>query len=28
MARTRQYVDRVNVIKMIKLDGKWQFKTQ
>lgn len=25
MARTRQYADRVNVIKMIKLDGKWQF---
>jgi hypothetical protein len=24
MARTRQYADRVNVIKMIKLDGKWQ----
>jgi len=25
MARTRQYTDRVNIIKMIKLDGKWRF---
>jgi hypothetical protein len=25
MARTRQYAERVNVIKMIKLDGKWRF---
>ena len=25
MARTRQYADRVNIIKMIKLDGKWRF---
>ncbi|AXC15393.1 Phage integrase [Acidisarcina polymorpha] len=25
MARTRTYADRVNVIKMIKIDGKWPF---
>jgi len=25
MARTRQYADRVNILKMIKLDGKWRF---
>jgi hypothetical protein len=25
MARTRQYADRANIIKMMKLDGKWRF---
>lgn len=25
MARSRQYADRVNVIKMVKVDGKWPF---
>jgi hypothetical protein len=25
MARARTYADRVNVIKMIKIDGKWPF---
>jgi hypothetical protein len=25
MARTRHYAERVNIIKMVKLDGKWRF---
>ena len=25
MARNRQYADRVNVIKMVKVNGKWPF---
>jgi len=25
MARTRQYADRVNIIKMVKVNGKWPF---
>ena len=25
MGRTKQYADRVNVIKRIKVDGKWPF---
>jgi hypothetical protein len=25
MARTKQYADRVNVIKRIKVNGKWPF---
>jgi hypothetical protein len=25
MAKTRQYADRVNIIKMVKVNGKWPF---
>jgi integrase/recombinase XerD len=25
MVRTRQYADRVNIIKMVKVNGKWPF---
>lgn len=25
MARARQYADRVNIIKMVKVNGKWPF---
>jgi hypothetical protein len=25
MARARQYADRVNVIKMVKVNGRWPF---
>ncbi len=25
MARAKQYADRVNVIKMVKVNGKWPF---